>query len=124
MVDDPIVIPSRPADPNRGAPERREVRLSEIKTRTARCSCGREAPSVEGLRFDGKPAKLAFFEFHGPDFRDSCDVCGYFQCNHLLDMPDGINPATRRIATITDHHWINSAGLSHDMFYCGCRGWD
>lgn len=90
--------------------------------RTARCTCGRTAPSdVSG--------RLAFFEFRGPGSRvatDTCKHCCYYECTHdpeymARNVPS--NPLTvvqqGKCPGFEPH-----GAFEFDHYYCGCRGWD
>lgn len=79
--------------------------------RTARCSCGREAPSA---------LSLAFFGYCGPgsDEEARCELCPYMDSVH-----QPVNPHTGR-AGVTDHPFAPRPPAEFDRWYCGCRGWD
>ena len=81
----------------------------DLTGRTARCSCGRTAPSS---------TDLAFFEYRGLGMeRPTCAICGFYESVHAET-----NPYTGRPG-VTDHTFMARVDVQ-DAYYCGCRGWD
>lgn len=96
-------------------PRAREVLVEgpDLRGRLAKCSCGNSRPS---------DASLAFFEYRGPGSdvaATDCKHCGYHEAAHNPEVKKG----HWREQFICDH-FEPHGGYDHDIFYCGCRGWD
>jgi hypothetical protein len=81
--------------------------------RTARCSCGKSAPSSDREH-------LAFFEFRGEGSKtatEDCKNCGYHLVAHAPD-----HPRRGQIPVCLD--FTPKGSQEFDGYYCGCRGWE
>jgi hypothetical protein len=87
--------------------------LTKIEGRIAKCGCGKERPSTE--------ENLPFFEYQGDGSYRAELIC--IQCGMHTDVHQEINPSTKR-AGVTDHEFSRRGDVGHDVYYCGCRGWD
>lgn len=86
------------------------VETPNLAGRIARCDCGSEQPSN---------VELPFFEFRGvdsPSAKNNCGVCGgYAWVAHLTGKPH---------LWRQEHSFVAHGPYDHDIYYCGCRGWD
>lgn len=86
-----------------------------LQGRIAKCQCGRTEPSSE---------KLAFFDYRGEGSqvaRERCGTCSYHEVAHKRAKND---PTATHLRHIAGHDFHPIGALEHDIFYCGCRGWD
>ena len=97
--------------------------MTDLNNRTARCSCGKTAPS------NGRHG--GFFEYRGEGSRWATDGCVH--CGYTKNVHQEINPHTGRPGITTtsatgmncDPHAFKPRGPNEfDMYYCGCNGWD
>ena len=91
------------------------ITQDQLIGRTAKCSCGRTEPS---------DFNLAFFEYRGEGSRVAqvrCGTCAYHDVAHERAKND---PTATHLKRILDHEFHPIGALDHDIFYCGCRGWD
>ena len=87
----------------------------DLTNRVAKCGCGRTEPSSESL---------AFFEYRGEGSRvaaERCGICAYAPIAHERAKND---PTARHLNYARGHEFEPIGALEHDIFYCGCRGWD
>lgn len=80
------------------------VETPTLAGRIAKCGCGATQPSDS--------PDLAFFEYRWPGSRSATDqcVCGYYRMAHGAPH-----------IKCSD---FQPRGDQHDLYYCGCRGWD
>ena len=85
-----------------------------LENRIARCTCGREEKSAP---------ELAFFEYRGAESSaasTSCGICRFHAVAHTrareLNEP--------HLSRCRDHEFVPFGSFEHDVFYCGCRGWN
>jgi hypothetical protein len=91
----------------------RVAELPALDGRTAKCDCGRTAPSS---------LALAFFEFRGAGSRHATErcECGYYESAH------GAPAGTYSSRTLSKPcpEFKPRGPAETDRYYCGCRGWD
>jgi hypothetical protein len=83
-----------------------------VSTRLARCSCGATQTSSP---------RLAFFQTAEAFVAGRCGVCGYHEVAHAPDVRS--MPHMRR-GMDDGHEFVQRDAADHDVFYCGCQGWD
>jgi hypothetical protein len=85
-------------------------------TRPCRCVyCKHEVPIATPI------ATLAFFEPRGPGTQDDyCMHCRYSEVAHTRKGERG----PRHLSHVCNHFEPMIDGYDHDVYYCGCRGWD
>ena len=94
--------------------------MSNLEGRTARCQCGKTAPSTR----DGS---LAFFEYRGPgsyEAEQGCQHCGYSKIAHFHFAEHMKGRKTVVEQGLCPGYEQATEGRPFDLFYCGCRGWD
>lgn len=87
--------------------------------RTAKCSCGRTAQSSPDLAFfvsrvaDSEPAKR------------TCKNCFYFDVAHSHNNGVSRGPGWKTVIELGKCKGFEPHGeFDHDLYYCGCWGWD
>ena len=95
----------------------RDIPPEQLAGRSARCKCGREAPSIE-VQADG------FYEYLGPGSRHArevCGVCRYHRCAHEYDL----TRINREPAPAQANHDFTPIGpAERDRYWCGCGNTD
>lgn len=86
--------------------------------RYAHCSCGKREPS-------SKHEGLAFFEDRSAGSRAAEQTCKHCRCYPQAHEPSQRPTPTGYPTVIGDPHPFEPHGAyDHDIFYCGCKGWD
>jgi hypothetical protein len=94
-----------------------DTRTIILSGRIAKCDCGKTRPSN---------SDLAFFEYRGPGSRSAmnyCKHCGYTFTVHTQEWYDK-EVARGRMFPSRCWTFEPRGDVGHDLFYCGCKGWD
>ncbi len=85
-----------------------------IRTAATPNLAGRTAQCVDCGKTTASEMRLPFFQFRGDGSSAAVDQCkcGYFEIAHQEGR------------TRADHAFEPHGAWQHDLYYCGCRGWD
>lgn len=87
----------------------------KLQDRVAKCYCGKTEPSS---------ADLAFFEYRGEGSNRAAETCGHCKYSIVAHERACREPEQRHLDKFRDHEFRPYGAYDHDIFYCGCRGWD